>query len=115
MLFCITKFLNYVIIERMFCYPYTYVVQLNLGIATTVHIYIYNTINRGMRLSFFSNWFYIIICIKQCRTKIDLSVSRFKKRKFAAYWDFNIINYKVFVLIVTLLMNRGDIEKNPRP
>ena len=37
------------------------------------------------------------------------------QKKFTAYDDLNIINYKVFVLIIMLLLIHGDIESNPRP
>ena len=54
MLLCITKFLSYVLIKYMFCvYHYTNVKQFNSGFANTIHIFVYDTINRGNRLSIF--------------------------------------------------------------
>ena len=47
----------------------------------------------------------MVICIEQWRARIGLFV--------AVYDDFNIVNYKVFALIIMLLLTHGDIESNP--
>ena len=47
----------------------------------------------------------MVICIEQWRARIGLFV--------AVYDDFNIVNYKVFALIIMLLLTHGDIKSNP--
>ena len=49
----------------------------------------------------------MVICIEQWRARIGLFV--------AVYDDFNIVNYKVFPLIIMLLLTHGDIKSNPGP
>ena len=57
----------------------------------------------------------MVICIEQWRAKIGLLVARSTKGKFTVYNDLNIVNYKVFTLIIMLLLTHGDIESNPGP
>ena len=42
-------------------------------------------------------------------------VSRSTKGKFTAYNDLDMVNYKVFVLIIMLLLTHGDLESNLGP
>ena len=57
----------------------------------------------------------MVICIEQWHAKIGLLVARSTKGKFTVYNDLNIVNYKVFTLIIMLLLTHGDIESNPGP
>ena len=57
----------------------------------------------------------MVICIEQWRARIGLFVARSTKGKFTVYDDFNIVNYKVFALIIMLLLTHSDIESNPEP
>ena len=62
----------------------------------------------------FSDWFEMVISIKQWRARIGLFVASSTKGKFTEYNDLNIVKYKVF-LIIMLLLTHGDIETNPGP
>ena len=57
----------------------------------------------------------MVICIEQWRARIGLFVARSTKGKFKVYNDLNIVNYKIFALIIMLLLIHGDIENNPGP
>ena len=47
--------------------------------------------------------------------KIILFVSKSRKKCLVAHEEINVVNYKVFLLIATLLLTHGDIESNPGP
>ena len=51
----------------------------------------------------------MVICIEQWHATIALFVSRSTKGKFTAYNDLDMVNYKVFVLIIMLLLTHGDL------
>ena len=55
------------------------------------------------------------ICIEQWRARIGLFVTRSTERNFTVPDDLNIVKYKVFALIIMLLLTHGDIENNPEP
>ena len=57
----------------------------------------------------------MVICIEQWHAIIGLFVARSAKVKFTVYDGFNIVKYKVFTLIIMLLLTHGDIESNPGP
>ena len=57
----------------------------------------------------------MVICIEQWHATIALFVSRSTKGKFTAYNDLDMVNYKVFVLIIMLLLTHGDLESNLGP
>ena len=57
----------------------------------------------------------MVICIEQWRARKGLFVARSTKGKFKVYNGFNIVSYKVFALIIMLLLTHGDIESNPGP
>ena len=57
----------------------------------------------------------MVICIEQWHARIGLFVARSTKEKFTVYNDLNIANYKVFALIIMLLLTHSDIESNLGP
>ena len=57
----------------------------------------------------------MVICIEQWHARIGLFVARSTKGKFKVYNGLNIVSYKVFALIIMLLLTHGDIENNPGP
>ena len=57
----------------------------------------------------------MVIWIEQWRARIGLFVARSTKGKFKVYNGLNIVNYKVFALVILLLLTHGDIESNPGP
>ena len=57
----------------------------------------------------------MVICIKQWHARKGLFVARSTKGKFKVYNGFNIVSYKVFALIIMLLLTHGDIDGNPGP
>ena len=57
----------------------------------------------------------MVICIEQWHARIGLYAARSTKGKFKVYNGLNIVNYKVFALIIMLLLTHGDIESNPGP
>ena len=63
----------------------------------------------------FSDWFEMVVSIKQWCAWIGLFVASSTKGKFTVYNDLNIVNYKVFSLIIMLLLTHSDIETNPGP
>ena len=52
----------------------------------------------------------MVICVEQWRDRIGLFVARSTKGKFTVYDDFNIVNYKVFPLIIMLLLTHGTLR-----
>ena len=56
----------------------------------------------------------MVICIEQWHARIGLFVARSTKEKFTVYNDLNIVNYKIFALIM-LLLAHDDTESNPGP
>ena len=57
----------------------------------------------------------MVICIEQWHARIGLFVARSTKGKFKVYNGLNIVSYKVFALIIMLLLTHGDTESNPGP
>ena len=57
----------------------------------------------------------MVICTEQWRARIGLFIATYTIEKFTAYDDLNIVNYKVFVLIIMLLLTSGDTESNLGP
>ena len=57
----------------------------------------------------------MVICIEQWRVRIGLFVARSTKGKFKVYNGLNIVSYKVFALIIMLLLTHGDIVSNQGP
>ena len=57
----------------------------------------------------------MLICVDQWHARIGLFVARSTKGKFKVYNGLNIVSYKVFALIIMLLLTHGDIESNPGP
>ena len=57
----------------------------------------------------------MLICVDQWHARIGLFVARSTKGKFKVYNGLNIVSYKVFALIIMLLLTHGDIENNPGP
>ena len=49
------------------------------------------------------------ICIEQWCARIGLFVTRSTERNFTVPDDLNIVNYKVFALIIMLLLTHRDI------
>ena len=57
----------------------------------------------------------MVISIEQWRACIYLFVSRSRKKGLVAHDEIKVVNYMVFLLIITLLLTHGDIESNPGP
>ena len=57
----------------------------------------------------------MVICTEQWHARRGLFIATYTIEKFTAYDDLNIVNYKVFVLIIMLLLTNGDTERNPGP
>ena len=57
----------------------------------------------------------MVICIEQWHARIVLYAARSTKGKFKVYNGLNIVNYKVFALIIVSLLTHGDIESKPGP
>ena len=57
----------------------------------------------------------MLICIEHWHARIGLFVARSTKEKFTVYNDLNIANYKVFTVIIMLLLTHSDIESNLGP
>ena len=52
----------------------------------------------------------MVICIEQWHARIGLFVARSTKGKFKVYNGLNIVSYKVFALIIMLLLTHGDMR-----
>ena len=57
----------------------------------------------------------MVTCIEQWGARIGLFAARSTKGKFKVYNSLNIVSYKVFALIIMLLLTHGDTESNPGP
>ena len=55
----------------------------------------------------------MIISIEQWLARIGIFLSRSRKKCLEAHEKIKVVNYNVFLLIITLLLIHGDTENNP--